>query len=408
MGALRLSVLFFLMAVAAPSAGQLLTCLVHPVEPPCCPSPCPIGDMSRLPNLSGAVTALQQMVALERQTVGAARQLQQTVGAAGALVDSAAAVIATAMRTVSDIPAGLAMAPALAMQSVKQSMFTDPGILISSSKTAALRQMRAAVSSGEQVAALALGMQHIAALPGVPANAAPAAASAGQSAALRSDSSSSSAARLAMLGDVAALGKLFAMAGSLTASSAAERYSETASPAAAPLVAGDPAPSVAPQQTASSLATATLPAMQTAAQSLLSSYSALQDTVAAAQLTQNLVAAAGKDLQASLQAVGLGGAGSLSSVQSLLRNLDASNWQDSGVKDQMSATAVAQVSAAILAGQPDSGNLQQAMAAWLAADKQSRYWQALAGSAVSSIAALDHRLGEISDGVGFDITSARP
>jgi len=50
------------------------------------------------------------------------------------------------------------------------------------------------------------------------------------------------------------------------------------------------------------------------------------------------------------------------------------------------------------------GQVQTAMIGWLDADKQSRYWTALAAQAQQSISALDANLGALSDEARVDVT----
>jgi hypothetical protein len=409
---LRLASAIGAMLLMAPCTAQLLSCLAHPVEPPCCPSPCPIADAKRLPELASAVTAVQQLVAIEQETADTARMLQQTVGMAVALPADFTTVAVQAARDLTQMPAALAALPASAMQSVKQSLFQAPGAVLTSSQETLLRQSRAAALSQEQVAAFVVGLQQIGMLPAVPPISAPAAAMASQSASLRGDTATAGGARLTLLADIASIAKLWAVSDSLTAIAAARKYEETAvSVSAPPSSDNDAGFAASPIGTPMGFFD-TLPAQRIAAQSILSSYPALQDTIAAAKTAQTLANAAARGLQGQLQDAGFVAPDSLATVQALLRKLDATSWQDSAIKDQVASASAAKVSAALMPSQgggvSDPLALSQAMSAWLAADKQNRYWRSLAASASTSIAALDRRLGEISDSVGADITSVTP
>ncbi len=116
-------------------------------------------------------------------------------------------------------------------------------------------------------------------------------------------------------------------------------------------------------------------------------------------------------LKQSLVAAGMSGM-SLSDIQTSLLSVDQSGWLDSGktARSQQAAAAVLATLGFSQAGTaeeaPALGQVYSAMASWLDADKQSRYWAALSGDAQRRTGMLDAHLGSLSDGVGIDVASA--
>jgi hypothetical protein len=148
------------------------------------------------------------------------------------------------------------------------------------------------------------------------------------------------------------------------------------------------------------------------AQLVLSSYPALQQTIASASLAGQFASDAEAALRQSLARAGLS-ATSLSEVKKALVTIDSTGWLDSA-KTAAAQHAVSTVAATLLSagglsqGDTDGGNeaiqqLESTMASWLDADKQSRYWAGLASQAQQSISTLDATLGTLSDRVGADV-----
>src|SRR5579859_6120390 len=69
-------------ALASPALAQL--CVIDPISPLCCPSPCPVFDPMRVPKLLADVDALGQTVGIDTQIVQTATQVGQSIGDARA------------------------------------------------------------------------------------------------------------------------------------------------------------------------------------------------------------------------------------------------------------------------------------------------------------------------------------
>lgn len=409
-----LAVLTFLATL--PFAGNTLAqpgfCLLHPVDPPCCPIPCPVGDGIRLPELAHAVDTLQQMLSSERQAATMMQTLWQGVGNIGSLPSMVRADVTQMMPGLLKGQMGFQGMPLAAAQSIKQTLFTTAGASQSSSDITAKQQLRSTKAAAERAEALAMGLSHIQTLPSMAQIDQSTTTAATQAHQLRDDASAGAQARLAWMADTASLGQILAAAASQLNSSAFLQFSQTAvAPYSAaaesdgtPLSAAPPAPQAFPMDG--------LHDQRLAAQALLARYPALQYTVAAANMTQGFEDAAGRELQKQLRSAGITAPGAFETLQSSLLAIDGSSWQDSGAKDKTAAAAAAKLTAAIglqsdSAIPLDADALRQAMIAWLDSRKQNFYWQGLARSANANIAALDRRLSEISDHIGIDVTGDR-
>jgi hypothetical protein len=146
------------------------------------------------------------------------------------------------------------------------------------------------------------------------------------------------------------------------------------------------------------------------AQLVLSAYPGLQQTVASATLAVQFANDAEATLKQSLSTAGLSGT-MLADVEKALTAVDAGGWSDSAkaASTQQAVAKVVGVLAVAGGTAGDNGSLQQvqtAMASWLDADKQRRYWAGLAAEAEQSIATLDGTLGALSNRVGVDVAGA--
>jgi len=279
---------------------------------------------------------------------------------------------------------------------------------------AARSASRASAAQQEQIGALATSLMKSNSLPSLSSLQSQLATTASGSDQLHSDLAANSTARLALYQDVEALHQLAAAWLSQRAAGSAVKHPNVAGgtvPQPAAATSGPNAEAGSSTQSLQSTVDAlvSLHDSRASAQTLLSAYPSLQQTIASSALANQFTSAAEIALQKSLSSLGGGSGANLSDVEWALQTGDASGWLDSG-KDAQAQKAAERVLAAFAAagtlplGNSEDGlQVQQAMSAWLDANKQSQYWAQLAQSAQNSMASLDRRLGALSDRVGLDV-----
>jgi hypothetical protein len=232
-----------------------------------------------------------------------------------------------------------------------------------------------------------------------------------------------SASRLALYQDVGSIHQLVSAWVAQRSMQAAIRH---------PVSAGDPTASPATTTSGSAQSSALSPSSTQAvdstvdqlvalhdarvtAQTVLSTYPALQQTVASATLAGQFASDAESVLRQTLTNAGLSAA-SLTDVEKALTAIDGTGWLDAA-KTGSALQAASKVTITLLAtgglshadaddGSANIRQIQTAMTSWLDADKQSRYWAILASQAQQSIATLDGTLGGLSNRAGVDVTGA--
>jgi len=180
-----------LLALADEAGAQF--CPPLTIEPPCCPSPCPIIDLSRLGTLVSQVQSVGQSLAAERQLAAQASAAWQAVGGvAGASSQMTGEGNWSYQR--SAFAGGMPKDPLAIAQSVKASLFETAGL--AAADLVSRRRARIAALQDEAAGALAFGLTRTRTLPGdkTPGPVAPAQD-------LRGDLAANSAARLAFLSD---------------------------------------------------------------------------------------------------------------------------------------------------------------------------------------------------------------
>ena len=213
---MRALTLLLLLLPAVPAAAQFWAC----------PSPCPIVDATRLPDLLQAVQTVQQLALGESQLGAMAAALVRGVGAEGALFTPAV----SAMPSLADMPSALSAPPLVTLSNVKQTLFQPFGTVLTSSRASALQLARAGVAAVERSAAMAASAQQTAALSALSGDTARAASSVGQAASLRGDVSSAAAVRLLLLADLANAARLVEAETALQTTGASLRYNRLANP----------------------------------------------------------------------------------------------------------------------------------------------------------------------------------
>ena len=256
--------LFALGLLATSSAGA--QCLLHPIEPPCCPSPCPVLDLKRLDDLNRDIAQLTQIVSAHGLADQFLQSLGQSLGQAGMRLLPIDPVELASLQQSALYVSGFAGLPAEAAAAVRRDLLPPAQ---SSSARAQLNKLRAATAGGEAVASLALGLSR-AAKPAGPSALIVAAVQPATD--LRASFASSNKARLALLGDMAAFAQTLAARTAMADAAMLPDNDNLAAPALPPAppaspLAMPPAPAPAP---------ASLDSLRAAAQSLLRSYPALQ------------------------------------------------------------------------------------------------------------------------------------
>jgi len=402
--------------LARPALAQL--CIVDPISPLCCPSPCPIFDPVRVPKLLGDVEALGKAVGVDAQIVQSASEIKQSIGeaqaAAIAIVQQYSSLAGTLSSEVTAIQSGLSANPAEALNGIKQTLLEPANTVLSDATQLAKRQSaRAAAVQGEQVAAFAVSLMRTQALSTNSAQQSQLSAAASNSRQLQGDLAVNSTSRLAIYQDVGALHQLVsAWVAQRSMQSAAVHptgdWGPTTSTASA--VATPPSANAPPPQNVSGALDqlVALHDARVAAQAVLATYPALQQSVASASLASQFASDAESSLRRNLSDIGISDSTSLSTVETALKAVDSTDWLDSA-KTLSARQAVSKVSAGLTDGnisQVALGGLQTAMLGWLDADKQSRYWTGQATQAQQSMSALDAHLGTLSDLAGVDVTGA--
>lgn len=417
-----------LLGFAASGSALAQFCAADPIVPPCCPTPCPIFDPTRVPKLLADVTNLQQVLGTDTQIVQSMTQLGQTIGDTKAAVTTVTKQLSVFPAGISSeltaIQLGLSSNPVTALGSLKLTMFEPAGGgQGSAAQIAARTTSRTAAAQQEQIGAFATSLMKSDSLPSISALQSQLVTTASSSDQLHADLASNSTSRLALYQDVGGLHQLIAAWVSQRSSVSALKHPNIAGGTVsqlAPAVSGPETPgqSAVVSQTAQSTVDqlVVLHDSRVSAQTLLAAYPALQQTIASSGLADQFTRAAQSTLQKSLSALGAGSDATLFQVEKALQGTDTSGWLDSG-KDIQTQQAAVRVFAAFTAGGSVSPSrvaenaaagqqAVQAMSAWLDANKQSQYWAQLAQSARTSMANLDQRLGALSDRAGVDVTGA--
>jgi len=411
-------------ALASPALAQFCA---DPISPLCCPSPCPVFDATRVPKLLADVEDLGESVGLDAQIVQTATQVGQSIGdakaAATTMSQQLSSFTATLSNEVTAVQNGLSTNPVQALAGVKQSLFEPAGSSSTVTQMASRLSARIAAAQGEQAAAFAVSLMRSTALPSLVPQQSQLVESVTGAEQLQSDMVANSASRLALYQDVGAIHQLVSAWVAQCSMQAAMRHPAsagdmTASPAtttsgSAQSSASSPSSSQAVASTVDQLVA--LHDARVTAQTVLSTYPALQQTVASATLAGQFASDAESALRQTLSNTGLS-ASSLPDVEKALTAIDSTGWLDVA-KTGSAQQAASKVTVALLAsgglsqtdtgdGSADIGQMQTAMTSWLDASKQSRYWAVLASQAQQSIATLDGTLGGLSDRVGVDVTGA--
>ncbi len=410
-------------ALASPALAQL--CAIDPISPLCCPSPCPVFDPMRVPKLLANVDALGQTGRVGAQIVQTATQVEQSIGdakaAAATMSQQLSSFAGTMSIEVTAVQGGLSANPLQTLARLKQSLFETVGNPSTRTQMASRLAARTAAFQSEQAGAFAVSLMRSNALPILASQRSQLAGAATGAQQLQGDLAANSSTRLALYQDLTALHQLVSAWVSQRSMQAAIRHPSGAGGTTASLAQATGSPTSPSSSSSTQVSTAavdqlvTLHDSRVSGQIVFSSYPALQQTIASAALAGQFADDAESALRDSLSGAGLS-ATSVSYVEKALIAVDGTGWLDTA-KTAAAQQAVSKVTGALLVpgglsqASADGGiaaiqQLQAAMASWLDADKQSRYWAGLASQAQQSIVTLDATLGTLSDQAGVDVVGA--
>lgn len=438
------------LTLAATPAQAFVNCAARPLDPSCCPSPCPVFDGAKLAKLlDEAEQAWQQVeqchaIALSYFTTlenfgpngPLASELRRVPGNVSAVFNTFKTALPASLK-----PGDLAD-PRVVANTLKIALF-DPQGLAAVTLTGRMDKVkqRSQALAEETVNALATGWHSYARLGDVALDGGKQVQIAASATDLRGDLAAGVAARQALADNLSGLHELAASWAAMEATKAADANSSV--PAAAgsqAAAAAEAAPAVAAAQDMArrqelrrsvqdmDTTVAALTGLhndRSAANLIAAQYPGLQNTIDSLALAQSFQR---RDEATAIELLGGAFADGTAAFEEARRRLlanDTTGWHDSATKNQAAAEA-AQTVVAALEVAPDGfgralddhssagpdGNagrpaaLRQIFAAWLEDDKLERFWHPLGEAAQAAKARLDQRLAEISRRRGFDISSA--
>ena len=415
-----------------------------------CPVPCPVNDSRKVARYRGEVSSTWQQVQWCRQIALQYFDLLNAIGPNGPL----AAELTRLPGKVSSVfdtfraalPAMLSPGdladPRTAAEILKTSLF-DPGGSGANRTTdrVILAMRRANQLTTESLNALATGLHAYSRLVDVAADGGRQTVLASQAGNMRSDLAANTAARQALVDNVAGLHQLLSSWAAAEALASAAVNTTTLGRVPAATAPSSPL-STRLQNQAGELETlrqvratvnqmdATVSALtalhneRRAAKAIVAQYPGLWNTVESHDAAIAFRDAAARTAAGLLGRVFVDGQAAFQAVTVRLLALDTTSWTDDGAKALAATTAVGAVVAALRAdpvgfgGLPGGGLdpsqptadakqffnlLQDSLLAWLEDDKLERFWRPLRHNADLAIGRLDSRLGQIASRRGFDI-----
>lgn len=429
-------------------------CLVHPINPACCPTPCPIYDQAKISEFLGEAEQAWQKVEQCRQIAERYVTLLTTFGPAGPLATelrrvpgSVSSVFTTFQASYpSMLSAGDLANPRAVAEILKTALF-DPSNLDAVKLTGRVERVRkrTAAAADEAVNALATGVHGYRRLVDGAAGRGQQTLSASKALTVRDDLAVNASARQALVDTMTGVKELLsswvateAATASITRTTPADPLaSSTSSAATSPLALALQAEAVRLDQLrlvrvalnqldATTSALTGLHNERHAAAVMLAQYPGLWNTVASDNKAIEFRAADAAAASSLLSRIFTDGASVFLAVQARLLSLDTTTWKDGAAK-MTAANAAAQSVVLDLLANPQaygpvrddsadneataSGSLYAealatGFAAWLEDDKLERFWAPLRRDAETAIASLDGRLKQISDRLGFDISGS--
>lgn len=430
-------------------------CAVHPINPLCCPTPCPISDSTKISDFFNEAEQAWQTVEQCRQIADRYLSLITAFGPNGPLASelrrvpgSVSGVFSTFQAsTPGMLKAGDLGNPRAVAEILKASLF-EPNSLAAVQLSDSISRVgqRAAVVADEAVNALATGLHGYRRLTDVASDGGQQTVTASQATNVRGDLAANASVRQALVDNLGGLEELLSSwaATEATASSASHATtigtlptssngSQTSALAIALQAQTDRLNRLRQMRIAvnqldvTSSALTSLHNERHAAAVMLAQYPGLWNTVASDNQAIQFRAADVASAVSLLAQIFTDGSAAFQLVQQQLLSLDTTGWRDSATKTQAASVAAQTVVQAIFANPQAYGTVRGDLAAgagntvgdvlsaealatnfsaWLEDDKLERFWAPLRQDADAAIAGLDQRLKEISDRRGFDISSS--
>lgn len=424
-------------------------CVVHPLNPLCCPSPCPVVDMTKVTDFLGEAEEAWQKVEECRQVADQYASLFTTFGPSGPtatelrrLPGAVASAFASYPKTLPDLlKSGPIGDPRAMAETIKAAWFVSPLSAMSVTDGGNRAQQRATAAADESLNAVATGLRGIARLTDVAVDGGQRVIAASKAGDLRGDWAANTSSRQALIDNLGGLKEL--LSSWATAKAMGKAISQSTTMGALP----PPSTSASAPQLAASLQSqadqlnrlrqirlavdqldATVSALTAlhnerhAVAIMLAQYPGLQTTIASHDAAVQFRTNDATTATALLSQVFVDAAAAFEIVKSQLLSLDTTGWKDNATKSQ-AASAAAQAVVQVIATAPQTygassvlpdtegripvpQSLAETLAAWLEDDKLERFWQPLRQNAEDAMGGLDRRLVEINQRRGFDMTSS--
>ncbi|HIJ63194.1 MAG TPA: hypothetical protein HPQ04_10930 [Rhodospirillaceae bacterium] len=431
----------FVLCLAVPSpVAAFAFCALHPLNPLCCPSPCPIIDAGKLADLAEGTGQVRLAADRCRAMVQTSAEIALSFGPNGPMMQELRRPPGNVSGLAPALPAaagltgpGVLAEPRALSEMLKQGLF-DPDGLAEPQVTARLDKVRRRIELATDQAVDALSSS-LAATTGLGDLARDGAAGANHAAAaadLRGDLAANGYARQALLDAAAGLTRLTGQWASSQALAAAETHPATLTAlptAAAPAADGlgglarlRQVRLTVSQMDGTMTALSALHNERYAANLIRAQLPGLQKTIDSHGLAERFRA---EDAALSGRLLGrmfVDGDAAFAVAAAQLRQLDQTSWSDGGAKVQAASDAAQTVIRALavdpaafgLALAADSGeggssvaavagDLANAFAAWLEDDKLEAFWRPAGDTARQTIDRLNGHLADLSRRHGFDI-----
>lgn len=453
--AVRAAFAAFTVGVTTDDAALIAFCIVHPLNPLCCPTPCPVSDFAKIASFVREADQAWQKVEQCRQIANQYLSLVVAFGSQG-ILDAELRRVPCA---VSDVfktfvprnPAALQPGdlgnPRTIAEVLKATMYEPAGLDVVT-LTAGIGRVsqRAASISDEALSAIAAGLHGYRRLIDVAGDRGQQTVLASNATTVRSDFAANASARQALVDNLAGLEELVTSwaATEATASSAvhsatigplpsSSSSSQTSSLATSLQAEADRLASLRQMRMAVNqldITTSSLTSLHNerhAAAVMLARYPGLRNTVASDDQAIQFRATDAASIIALLGQVFIDENSVFQSVKTQLSSLDATTWKDSATKTQAANSAAQTVVLSIVANPQSYGGLRtgpitgsgiddpdgplaealaNSFAAWLEDDKLERFWAPLRHDAESAITDLDQRLSDINNRLGFDVSGS--
>jgi hypothetical protein len=440
---------------AAEPVGAVAFCTLHPINPLCCPSPCPIADQAKLIDFVDEVADAWQQVDGCRQVADTYYQFAAAVGPNGPLatglrrLPSSVSMVFSTYKTAlpGTLTPGDLSNPRAVSEILKKSMFDQSGLnAVKLSDSLGRLGKRDNAAIGEAYVALATGLHGYARLVDVSADGGTQTVAASRAASTRVDLAANTSSRQALIDNLGGVQELLSSWAASESTASAIIHSSTLGslPAVSASAATSPL-AVSLQTKADQLgrlrqvralvnrldvtisAVTSLHNERCAANLMVAQYPGLRNTVNSDNLAIQFRDSDAANAAALLAQVFSDGTAAFQVVQEQLLSLDTTGWRDNATKSPAADAAAEIVVQSILSNPQRFGVVQNpqwnqdgqginngqlisalrtSFSSWLEDEKLERFWHPLRQDAETAIGTLDQRLGEINRRRGFDVASA--